>query len=139
MANDCIPFFEPGQHPTATAEAAVTGKRFVQISGDRFGGPAVGVGPEPHLYTVGPPNTTGALGAGKRVFGVAGYDVPQGGDVKVIRGGIVPVKSGAAIAAGVEVETDANGQAITLASGVAVGLCLANCTSGADAEILLYL
>src|SRR5580765_1435351 len=138
MANDCVPFFEPGQHLTATAKAAITGKRCVQIAGDRAGGPGF-TGVESRLYTVGMPNTAGALGAGKRIFGVAGYDTPIGGDVKVIRGGIVPIKSGAAINAGVEVEVDANGQVITLAAGTPIGLAVAACASGADAEILLYL
>lgn len=137
MANDCVPFFEPGKNPTAIAEAAVTGKQCVQISGDRVGGPGF-TGAESRLYQVGHPNTAGAAGAAKRILGVAGYDAPIGGDVKVIRGGIVPVKSGAAIAAGVEVEVTATGTVITLAAGIAIGLCMTGCSSGADAEILLY-
>jgi transketolase N-terminal domain/subunit len=51
---------------------------------------------------------------------------------------VVPVKSGANITAGVEVEVGTSGQAITKASGIAVGIALNTVTSGADVPVALY-
>jgi hypothetical protein len=57
--------------------------------------------------------------------------------VGVIRAGIVPVTAGGTIAAGAQVEVGTNGQAVTLASGKAVGTCCDGATNGNDARIAL--
>ncbi len=124
MANEAIPYSEPATRVTAHATAAVIGKRFVNISGNRT---ADG------NYSVAPATAAGA------VFGVATYDAAIGDKVGVLRGGIVPVTAGANIAAGARVEVGTNGQAITLASGIAVGQCLDAATTGNDARIALNL
>jgi hypothetical protein len=141
MANDCIPYFEPGQWPSGKCSAAVTGKRFLQITGNRYGGPGLADPPtdQSNLYSVGMPGASGAQGAGKRVIGVAAWDAASGDVVDIIRAGIVPVNSGAAIPAGSEVMTDANGNAVVWTStNIVVGVCM-NATTGAnqDAEIAL--
>src|SRR6476620_8219233 len=134
MANDCIPYFRPGKDVTAQAEGAVTGKRCVQISNPRTSGPGLAATAEGSNYVVGIPSTTGALGAAKRIFGVAKYDAPDGGKVGVIRGGIVPITAGGNITAGAEVEVAADGRVITLAAGIAIGVACGTTTTGNDCE-----
>lgn len=124
MANECISIYEPGRDITGRASAAVTGKRFLKISGNRSSG----------NIAVAPADAAG------RVCGVAKYDAASGDIVGVLRGKdrVVPVTAGGNIAAFAEVEVGANGQAITKASGVAVGYAVTAATSGNDAEISLY-
>lgn len=125
MANECIPFKEPGVAVTARATAAVTGKRFVGITGN--------IGTDGALAVAHAP-------AGTRAIGVSKYDAASGALVGVIRGSrtVVPVTAGANIAAGAEVEVGTNGQAITKNTGVAVGYAETAATSGNDARICLY-
>lgn len=134
-ANECIPFYEPGARITADASAAITGCRFVKVSGDREAGP--------NLNT----NTTGGnircahAGAGERILGVASHDVAQEGKVTVLTGGVVPVLASGAIAAGAEVKVGANGVAVTsgtTAGTVVVGMCMSAAADGELAQILLY-
>jgi predicted RecA/RadA family phage recombinase len=124
VANELIPYEEPGQRVTCQASAGVTGKRFVNISGNRTAG---------GKYQVA--HATAAAAA----FGVAVYDAVSGDPVGVIRAGIVPVTAGGTIAAGARVEVGTNGQAVTLASGIAVGTCCDGATNGNDARIALNL
>jgi predicted RecA/RadA family phage recombinase len=124
VANECIPYSEPGQRVNAQASAGVTGMRFVNISGNRT---ADG------NYAVAHATAAGA------VFGVSAYDAASGEKVGVIRGGIVPVTAGGTIAAGARVEVGTNGQAVVLASGIAVGQCLDGATNGNPARIALNL
>lgn len=133
MANDCIPFYRPGDDITIQASAAITGKRFLAISGDRTSGPGLAATAEGSNYRAQ------HAGAGARAVGVSMYDVPNGGKVGMIVEGVVPVTAGAAIAAGAEVQSDGSGQAITLAAGKSLGVCMTGCGSGADAEIMLAL
>lgn len=127
MANDCIPHFEPGDRITCTPTAAVSGKRFVAISGNQQ---ADGT------YSVSPP------AAGGRVLGVAAWDAPIGGKVTVIKGAgyVLPVVLGAAgLAAGTEVQVDATGAVVALAAGRAVGfLMTAGGAAGTDGTVCLY-
>lgn len=127
MANDCIPYFEPGDRITGTPTASVSGKRFVAISGNQQ---ADGT------YSVAPP------AAGGRVLGVAAWDAPIGGKVTIIKGSgyIVPVVTGAAgLAAGAEVQVDATGAVVALAAGRAVGfLMTAGGGIGTDVSVCLY-
>lgn len=124
MANELIPFEEPGQRVTAVASAGVTGKRLVNISGNRT---AAG------KYQVAHATAAGAA------FGVAVYDAATGEHVGVIRAGIVPVTAAGTIAAGARVEVGTAGQVVTLASGIAVGICCDAATNGNDARIALNL
>lgn len=147
LANECVPYKLPAISVSAKATAAIAGKRFIKISGNRTGGggegaagaTTVGVGLSTDLENL---YQVAQCVAKDNCFGVSGYDTPINGEVKVYKkaaGIIVPVTAGAAIVAGVEVESDAEGKAITLAAGRALGMCL-NAVSGAnkDAEILLY-
>jgi predicted RecA/RadA family phage recombinase len=143
MANDLIPYKRPGDDVTGLATAAITGKRCVQITATKSHVTET-LAPDPltvggDLYQVGHPNAGGrALGAGKRVFGVAKYDAPLGGKVGIAKEGIVPITCGAAVQAGVEVEVNAAGQVIPLAAGIAIGLCCNDAAINTDAEIDLY-
>jgi hypothetical protein len=139
-ANELIPYYEDGHRLTGQASAAITGKRFVGVSGNRTSGPGI---PTTAQVGASDPVEGGnyqfahATAAAKAV-GVSTWDAAIGEKVGVIRHGVVPVTAGANIAAGVEVEVGANGQAVTLAAGKAVGYCMTGVLSGADAEILLY-
>ncbi|GAA2516712.1 capsid cement protein [Winogradskya humida] len=125
MANECIPFFEPGRRLNGHATAAVIGKRFVAISGNRQSDGTISVAP---------------AAAASKAFAVAVQDAAIGEKPGLLRGPgfIVPVTAGAAIAAGAQVEVGTAGQAITLASGIAVGVAITAATSGTDAQIALY-
>ncbi|WP_229401924.1 capsid cement protein [Micromonospora okii] len=124
MANECIPFYEPGKRLTGHATAAVTGCRFVAISGNRQADGSISVA---------------HAAAGTKAFGVAAYDAASGEKVGIIRGDgfVVPVMAGANLAANQRVEVGTNGQAIILASGVAVGTVVTGATSGNLAQIAL--
>lgn len=124
MANDNIGVYEPGRNLSGRASAAVTGKRFLKISGNRNGG-NIAVA---HADAAG------------RIAGVAQYDAASGDLVGIARGNsrVTFVTAGGAIAAFDEVEVGAAGVAIKKASGVAVGYAVTAVTSGGDAEISLY-
>lgn len=124
--NECIPFYEPGADISAICSAAVTGKRFVKISGDRSGG--------------GSNLSVAHADAAGRKFGVSGYDGAIGEIINVKRspGIVVPVLAGAAIDAFEEVEVGAAGVAVPLAAGVAVGFAVTAAANAADAQISLY-
>lgn len=134
MTNDVIPYYEPATALTAQVGTSVIGKRFVAISADRQAGPALNTSSTGGNVVVGP------CGAGLKAFGVAGRDQAAGGKVKVyVQNCVVPVTCGAApLTAGVEVQSDATGQAVVFSAGVRKGLCLAAAAVGADAQILLY-
>ena len=138
MANECIPFYEDGDELTGYCTAAVTGKRFVMISGDRLSGPGLVLSSTDTSggnYRIAPATAAG------RIAGVAARDAAIGDTVLFLRGpgaGILPVTAGAAITAFEEVEVGAGGTAVPLASGVAVGVAMSGAANGADAEIALY-
>ncbi len=129
-ANELIPFKEHAGRLTCTPSAAVIGKRFVSISGDRR---ADGT------YTVAP------SAAGARALGVAAWDAGVGARVTVVTtdtGDIVPVTAGAALVAGASVVSDATGQAVAAAGAAgavvpALGVVMTGCAAGADAQIKL--
>lgn len=134
MANECIPIYRPGADVTCLTTAAVTGKTFVNVSGPLVvGNPAAGT--DATLIRV----ATAAAGA--RAFGVAVYDAASGARVPVITQGgghVVPVTCGAAITAGAEVECNASGKAITLATGKALGKAVST-TTAADTDVFVQL
>lgn len=121
---ECIPYKMPGADVTGEASAAVTGKRFVGISGNIKADGSL---------------TVAHAAAGTRAIGVAKYDAAIGAKVGVYRGArmVVPVTAGANITAGAAVEVGTNGQAIPLATGVAVGYAETAAVSGQDARICL--
>lgn len=125
MANECIPLFTPGATVTARATAAVTGKRFVGVTGatDVTNGTLIGVA-----------HATAAT----KCFGVAGYDAASGARLSVETDGIVPVSCAAAITAGTEVEVGTAGKAAAKASGIAVGVAVST-TNAADTDLFVQL
>lgn len=120
--NPAVPFYSEGAEFTCHAGAAITGKRFVKITG-------AAVGERPVVV----PCTAAA-----KVFGVAGFDAAAGEGVTVYRlPNVMPVNAGAAITAGQEVESNATGQAIPLAAGKSAGVACADAANAADAKIAL--
>lgn len=127
--NGILPLFDDADHLTCRATGAITGGRFVAPSGGFESGP---------LLNAASPATDGGnikiaqAGAGVRALGVAAYDAAADGDkIHVYTGRfVVPMIAGANITAGVQVESDAAGKPITLASGVANGLAVSTATTG---------
>lgn len=134
-ANECIPYYDAGEDVSARAEAAVTGKRFVSISDPQDGPANMGL----DTAASGGLVVASHAAAGTRADGVASYDAAINGRFYIVRGKkVVPVKAGANITAGQEVEVGTSGQAIPLASGIAVGKAFDSAASGADCPIALY-
>lgn len=114
--------YAPGENVTGRPTTAVVNRRFVAIAGSRVGG-NVAIAP---------------AAAGGRAFGVAADDAAVRQLVNVLRGGVVRVTAGGAIAAGAEVEAGAAGVAVTKTSGVALGYAITGAANNAVAEIALY-
>jgi hypothetical protein len=133
--NECIAFFDAGADITATAEAAVSGKRFVVVSDPQPGPVLMGLS----TTSEGSNIVVSHAAAGGPALGVSSYDAGVGKKLYVLRGKkVVPVKTGAAVSAGAEVQSDATGQAIPLAAGKALGMAVDDAASGADCPIALY-
>lgn len=136
MTNDATPYKEDGSALTFKATANVTGKRFVRFSANRTGGPGLST----DLANV----YQGAhCGAGLKATGVSKWDAANGslGEVHSRPGMVVPVTAGGVLAAGQEVQSDANGKAIVWDGTVASAKCgqvLNGAAADADAEIRLY-
>jgi len=129
MANESIPLFRPGQDISATASAAVTGKRCVAWTG--------GLLPLTSPKTL---PTAAHAGAGLAIAGVASYDAPLGSRFAVQRGKglVVTVTAGAAITALAEVEVGTAGKVIAKASGVPIGRALSAGSTDTDCFVELY-
>ncbi len=112
---------KPGEDLTCHASAAVTGARFVVISG---------------VPVDGNPRVAHA-GAGVKTFGVSATDAASGTKFPVHTGPglIVEVEAGATLTANDTVESNASGQAIVRATGVAAGVVVEGATSGNKALI----
>lgn len=131
--NAIIPLHEKGDRITCAAGAAIGAGRFVKISANMQQ-----VSPLLDLSTPTSPLTGGNLPvvaqcvAGDKAFGVAEWDASGAGEVLGVFCGhfIVPMVAGAAVAAGVEVQADANGAAITLAAGKANGIAVNTAVGG---------
>ncbi len=137
--NTCIPMFKPGQDITGHTTAPVVGKTFANISGNIQSGPTITSVNLPSSYDGG--NFQVATCAVKlRAIGVFAYDRAEGEPVPIIRGSgtILPVTAGGAITAGEEVEVGAEGKAVKLAAGVAVGKAYTTAASGEDCFVSLY-
>lgn len=122
--NAAVPFWDEGNTLTASASAAVTGKRFVKVSGPR----------------VGEQVRVAHADAGSNALGVSGFDAPVDGLVTVYSapGLVMPVTTSAAVSAGDDVEITAGGKCAPVAAGVAVGMALDDAANGADALVKLY-
>jgi hypothetical protein len=148
MANECIPFYEAGQEITAICRAAaIKGCQFVCLDPASTWTPVGLKGtttPLPTDVSGGDPNACdivqAAIGA-KRALGVAGKDQAANNAVMVITGPgvVVLVVVGAAVVPGNEVEIDATGRVVPVATGRPVGLVLSKqATVGQTAAVKLY-
>ncbi|MCV7230674.1 capsid cement protein [Mycolicibacterium komossense] len=124
MANEMLDVYSPGRDLTGRASSAVTGCRFLKITGNRTNGNIA---------------VAHATAAG-RACGVSKYDAAAGDKVGVARGKdrVVHVLASGAIAAFAEVEVGAAGVAVTKNAGVAVGYALTGAADATLAEISLY-
>jgi hypothetical protein len=132
-ANVCTQYFETG-NVSFRAQGAVVGKTFLMVAAAPTGGPGLSTDPE-NLFVLK------TCLAGQKAVGVCKYDVANGeaGGVHGQPGMIVPVTAGAAgVNAGVEVESNATGQAIPFSAGIKLGICMSAGASGFDAAIKLY-
>jgi hypothetical protein len=125
--NPAVPFWDEGNTFTGHASAAVTGKRFVSISGARVDGN---------------PRVAHAVGSATvRSVGVAAYDAASGTKVTVYSapGLIMPVVADGAITAGQDVYSTAVGKAIaTQPTGARpAGVAVDDAADGTDAVIRL--
>lgn len=126
--NPAVPFWDEGNTFTGHASAAVTGKRFVTISGARVdGNPAV---------------AHAASAAAVKPVGVAAFDAASGAKVTVYSspGIVMPVTASGAITAGAPVYSTADGSATStapVAGALIAGYALDDAASGADAVIKL--
>jgi hypothetical protein len=147
MANDCIPYKEEADRITGkvTPAAGATGKRIAVVTGPRTStlvasGQGQGLvadasADKANVYSVGQ-----ATVAGARALGVFAFDAPQNAMVTIIREGIVPITAGAAITAGVDLDSDNQGRVVPHTTGIIVGTALdTQATVGADCEVVLLL
>lgn len=138
--NAIVALFDEANDLSAAVTAPVSAGRFLKISATTQGGPAL------DISTVAGPLTGGNLIqvaqciAGDKAIGVAKWDAPTAADVvgMYTGGQVVPMLAGAAITAGVEVQSDANGQPITLAAGKANGIAVSTAVNAATVYIKLY-
>lgn len=128
MANENLGVYEPGENLTGHCSSAVTGKRFLAITGNRTTSDASNNITVAHATAAG------------RTCGVSTWDAASGKKVGIHRGGgrVTLVTAGGNIAAFAEVEVGANGTAVTKSAGIAVGYAVTAATNGGDAEISLY-
>lgn len=137
--NVCHDLFAGGVPDTTyRASAPVVGKTFVTISGDLASLIDITSTSLPTSYDSGN-FVVATCGAGVKAVGVAAYDQAANGILPVKkRGKIVPVTTGAAITAGQEVQSDAAGKAIPLATGRPNGLAHNSAAAGDDVFVELY-
>lgn len=120
--NPCVPFWDEGNSFTCHASAAITGKRFVSISGAR-------VGDNPRVnHAVG--------SATRRAIGVSGYDAASGAKVTVYAapGLVLPITTSEAITAGDQLYSAADGTAVKTqpTNAPVLAVALDDAASGAD-------
>jgi hypothetical protein len=138
--NPVIPLFDPADDLSAAVSAAIGAAKFVKIGGNIQGGPVLDLSTPTSPLTKGNLIVVSACGAGDKSVGVTKWETAAADDAVGLFTGnqVVPMKAGANITAGKEVESDANGDPITLASGKANGICITGATSGGVAYIKLY-
>lgn len=132
---DAIPLYDDGDYLPCVASAAVIGRRFVAVSGNRSADGNLTV-------------AHADASAGAKVLGVAQFDADpadaEDGHVTVAAGVnlIVPVTAAAALVAGDSVTSDATGQAVAVAGAAgtvqhAAGVVVDAAAAGADAFVRL--
>lgn len=123
--NPAVPYWDEADTVTCHAGAAITGKRFVGISGPRTGdNPTV-------------THAAAAAAAASRV-GVAAYDAAAGAKVTVYFGHqVMPVTTGAILSAGASVGSDAAGLAVAAGANPVLGTAYDDAASGADCPVKL--
>lgn len=138
--NAILPLYRPGAELTARASAAIGAGKFVVPTGAFEGGPALDISTPTSPLTGGNNFRVALAGAGVKAIGVTAWDTAADGDkVTIFAGGhVVPMTAGANITSGAEVESNASGNPIALASGRANGICISTATSGNTAWIKLY-
>jgi hypothetical protein len=140
--NELIPWFEDAARLPAQATAPVLGKRFVRASAARISGPMI---PATAQIGASDPTDGGRIQAaqcvaGEAALGVSTWDAATGEGFDIIREGVVPITTGVAnLAAGVAVQSDANGAAILLAAGTKLGVTVDVSLAGADSQVALQL
>lgn len=117
-----VPYYQPGDTPTGHASGAITGKRFVSISGAR-------VEEHPRIAQTG---------AGLAAVGVAATDIASGARGAFYAEGVVPVEAGGAVTAGDPIKSDASGKAVPQGgSGIILGYAWDDAANGADVPVKL--
>ena len=76
-------------------------------------------------------------GAGEKAHGISGLEIPSGKLGPVDRLGDLVVEAGAAVTAGVEVESNASGQAIPKTTGVPNGYALTAATAAGQKVLIV--
>lgn len=116
---DTTHLFKPGQAITRQASAQVTGGQLVYVSG---------------VGTVAP--TAGAV---ESWLGVAAFDAANGGQVTVLKGGVLKVTASGSITAGDAVIPAATGKVATRGADTnyarVVGVALTTATDGNAVEV----
>jgi hypothetical protein len=147
MANDLTPVFESADRITGQASAAITGRRFVKISGNKTsalipsGAAQVGAS-DP---TEGGNYQFAQCVLNDAAIGVSTWDAAIGEKVGAVREGIVPMPAGSTITFGQAVGSDANGMAIPATAAVRVlgtamsGSGTVSVAGDKDVEVLLQL
>ena len=131
---DCIPFYEPGGRLTAVTSGAVTGGRFVALSGDRQAAVTLNTSVTGGNYTVAHATT------GVWALGVAERDAASGAKVTIIdaEGTVVPMLASSAMDEGAPVAAGANGTArVAIAGDVVLGRCMTTVADTGTAEVRL--
>ena len=123
--NPAVPYWDEADTITCHAGAAITGKRFVGISGPRIDG--------------NPTVTHAAAAAAPSRVGVAAYDAAVGAKVTVYFGHqVMPVTVGAAaVAAGAPVGSDATGLAVAAGANPPLGTAFDDAAVGVDCPVKL--
>jgi Uncharacterized conserved protein (DUF2190) len=139
VANEGIPYYEPGNRISARATGAkVIGKRFVALAAKKD--------PGSRELESDPGGSGGnvrvkpAAADDAKCFGVSTYDAEDGDLTTVVRGGFVmPVTAGVALVFGDPVGPGANGKAVKPGAGARVwGLSLSDAAVDQDAIVALY-
>lgn len=131
--NEAIPFYRPGEDITVKAEGAITGGRFVNISGDRTSGPGLSDTAEGSNYVA---STASAAG---QAVGVSNYDIADQALGTISSEGVLPIIADGNLSAGDKVEVGADGKATVFGSGEVVGIAMTGALNDETAEIMLRL
>lgn len=125
-SNICVPLYDDGEKLTGVATAPILGFRFLKITADMPSGPGVSDAVDGGNIQVA------QCVAGDASVAVSEWDQPTIGGLVGLHsqpGTVVPVDTGAAVAAGQEVQSDALGRAIPLAAGKSLGVAISGAPS----------